>query len=172
MRKIYLDDINHVNEQLEEALGVIEEMRTLITEHEETIGSLGNHVQILEGRDQMRRRDRSSQSSQSLGVPSTSTRDSSYGSPVLRAGMLGDGVEEPYQMVLVEPVAEPEVVIREEPITPDIPLVPLEEREIIAISLDEEDEGLGSCLERNYTHWIADGNPPDGWSSSPEAGPS
>ena len=57
--------------------------------------------------------------------------------------MLGDGVEELYWMVLVEPVPELEVVVREEPITPVIPpaLLEEEEREIIVISLDEEDEG-------------------------------
>ena len=76
-------------------------------------------------------------------------------------------------MVLVEPVAELEVVVREEPITPVIPLALLEEeRGVIVISSDEEDEGLGSWLERNFAHWVADGNPPDGWSSSLEAGPS
>ena len=68
--------INHVNKQLEEVLGVIEEARTLITEQEETIESLSDCVQILEGRDWMRRRrDRSSWSSWSSGIPSTSTRD-------------------------------------------------------------------------------------------------
>ena len=41
--------INCVNEWLEEVLGVIEEARTLITEHEGTIGSLGERVWILEG---------------------------------------------------------------------------------------------------------------------------
>ena len=51
------------------------------------------------------------------------------------------------------------VVVREEPITLFILLVPLEEeREVIVISLDEENEGLGSQLERNFAHWVADGN--------------
>ena len=40
------------------------------------------------------------------------------------------------------------------------------------ISLDKEDEGLGSQLERNYARWIAKGGSPDGWSFSPEVGPS
>ena len=87
--------------------------------------------------------------------------------------MLGDGVNEPYQLVLVEPVAEPEVVVREELVTLVIPLAPLEEeREIIIISSDEEEEGegLGAQLARNYACWIADGNPPGGRYSSPEAG--
>ena len=58
--------------------------------------------------------------------PSTSTGDSSYGSPVLRAGILGDGVEELYRMVLVELVPELEVIVREELVTPVIPPVLLE----------------------------------------------
>ena len=162
--------INCVNERLEEALGMIEEMRTLITEHEETIGSLGQHVHILEGQGWMRRRrNQGSQTSQLSGGPSTSTRDSSYGSPILLAGMVGDGVVEPYQLVLAEPVPELEVVVREEPVTPVIPPVPLEEeeREVIT-TLDDEGEGLQAELDRNYAWWIADGGSPSGRSSSLE----
>ena len=59
-------------------------------------------------------------SSGSSGGPSTSTGDTSYGSPRLLAGMVGDGIEEPYRLVLVEPVEEPEVVVREEPVMPVI----------------------------------------------------
>ena len=79
--------INCVNEWLEEVLGMIEEMRTLIMEHEETIGSLSQRVQILEGQEWVRRRrarvSQSSGSSGGSGGPSTSTGDSSYGSPQL-----------------------------------------------------------------------------------------
>ena len=89
-------------------MGTIEEMRTLVTEHKETIGSLSQCVQTLEGQERVRRR-------RALGRWSTSTRDSSYGSPQSLAGMVGDGVVEPYRLVLVEPVPEPEVVVREEP---------------------------------------------------------
>ena len=89
-------------------------------------------------------------SSGSSGGPSTSTGDTSYGSPQLLAGMVGDGVEEPYQLVLVEPVEEPKVVVREEPVTLVIPPAPLEEveREVIVISDDDEEDlsGLNS-------HW-------------------
>ena len=84
--------------------------------------------------------------------------------------MVGDGVEEPYRLVLVEPVGEPEVVVREEPVTPVIPPVPLEEveREIIEIS-DGEEEGVGlqGRLDRNFARWVAAGNSPSG-RSSPE----
>ena len=120
--------INRVNKWLEEVLGTVEEMRTLITEHKETIGSLSQRVRILEGQVRMRRR-RDRWSSGNSGGPSTSTGDSSYGSPQLLAGMVGDGVVEPYWLVLVEPVEEPEVVVREELVTPVIPPVPLEEEE-------------------------------------------
>ena len=144
--------INQVNECLEEASEVIEEMRTLIMEHEETIRSLSQCVRILEGQERMRRRrawDR--WSSGSSGGPSTSTGDSSYGSPQLLAGMVGDGVVEPYQWVLAEPVPEPEVVVREELVTLVIPPAPLEEveREVIVIS-DDEGEGLQMELDRNF----------------------
>ena len=110
--------INRVNNLLGEALGSIEEMRTLITEHEETIGSLGQRVRDLEREARMRRmgRGRVRRSSGSSGGPSTSTGDTSYGSPRLLAGMVGDGIAEPYRLVLAEPV-EPEVVVREEPVT-------------------------------------------------------
>ena len=50
--------INRVNERLEGALETIEEMRTLITEHEETIGSLDQRVRDLERQVRMRRRGR------------------------------------------------------------------------------------------------------------------
>ena len=141
--------INCVNEWLEEVFGMIE-MGTLIMEHEETIGSLGQHVRILEGQVWVRRRSRGSQTSQSSGGLSTSTRDSSYGSPVLLAGMVGDGVVELYRLVLVEPVLEPEVIMREEPVTLVIPPAPLveEEREVIEIS-DDEEGGLQAELDRN-----------------------
>ena len=144
--------INRVNERLEEVLGKIMEMRTLITEHKETIGSLSQHVRILEGQEWMRRRRAQDHwSSGSSGGPSASTGDSSYGSPQLRAGMVGDGVVEPYRLVLAEPVLEPEVVVGEEPVTPVIPPAPLdEEREVIVI-LDDEGEGLQVELDRNFT---------------------
>ena len=149
---------------------MIEEMRTLITEHEETIGSLSQRVWTLEGQMRMRRRgERIRRSSGSSGVPSTSTGDTSYGSPRLLAGMVGDGIEEPYRLVLVEPV-ESEVVVREEPVTPVIPPAPLDEveREVIVIS-DDEEEDLQTRLDRNFTQWIAAGNSPSGrCSSSPE----
>ena len=118
--------INHVNKQLEEALGTIEEMRTFISEQKETIRSLSQRVQILEGQERMRRRrTQGHQSSGDSGGLSTSTGDSSYGSPQLLAGMIGDGVVEPYQLVLAEPVGEPKVVVREEPVTSVIPPTPL-----------------------------------------------
>ena len=81
-------------------------------------------------------------SSGSSGGLSTSTGDTSYGSPRLLAGMVGDGVEEPYWLVLAEPVEEPKAVVREEPVTPVIPPAPLEEveREVIEISDDEEED--------------------------------
>ena len=162
--------INRVNECLGEVLDMIEEMRTLITEHKETIGSLSQCVRILEGQARMRRRgERRRRSSGSLGGPFTSTGDTSYGSPQLLAGMVGDGIEEPYRLVLAEPV-EPEVVVREEPVTPVIPPAPLEEveREVIVIS-DDEGEGLQGRLDRNFAWWIAAGNSPSGRrSSSPE----
>ena len=142
----------------------------MITEHEETIGSLSQRVRDLERRERMRRRGRESvrRSSGSSGGPSTSTGDSSYGSPRLLAGMVGDGIEEPYRLVLAEPV-EPEVVVREEPVTPVIPPAPLEEveREVIVI-LDDEEEDLQTRLDRNFAWWIAAGNSPSGRSSSPE----
>ena len=108
-------------------------------------------------------------SSGSSGGPSTSTGDTSYGSPRLFAGMVGDGVEEPYWLVLVEPVEEPEVVVREEPVTPVIPPAPLEEveREVIVIS-DDEEEDLQARLDRNFARWIAGGNSPSGRHSSLE----
>ena len=81
--------INRVNEHLGEALEMIEEMRTLITEHEETIGSLSQCVQILEGQARVRRRDHTSRSSGGSGGLSTSTGDSSYESPQLLAGCQG-----------------------------------------------------------------------------------
>ena len=163
--------INRVNDRLGEALDTIEEMRTLVTEHEETIGSLSQRVRDLERGMRVRRerigaRRRSSGSS---GAPSTSTGDTNYGSPRLLAGMVGDGIEEPYRLVLVEPV-EPEVVVREEPVSPVIPPAPLEEveREVIVIS-DDEEEGLQGRLDRNFARWIAAGNSPSGRrSSSPE----
>ena len=163
--------INRVNDRLGEALDMIEEMKTLITEHEETIGSLVQRVQDLEREGRMRRRGRQRvrRSSGSSGGPSTSTGDTSYGSPRLLAGMVGDGIEEPYRLVLAEPV-EPEVVVREEPVTPVIPPAPLEEveREVIVIS-DDEGEGLQGRLDRNFARWIAAGNSPSGRrSSSPE----
>ena len=108
-------------------------------------------------------------SSGSSGVPSTSTGDTNYGSPRLLAGMVGDGIEEPYRLVLAEPV-EPEVVVREEPVTPVIPPAPLDEveREVIVIS-DDEEEDLQTRLDRNFARWIAAGNSPSGRrSSSPE----
>ena len=163
--------INWVNDRLGEALEMIKEMRTLIMEHKETIGSLSERVWILEGQARMRRRrEHQSRPSGSLGGPSTSTGDTSYGSPQLLAGMVGDGVVEPYQLVLVEPVEEPEVVVREEPVTPVIPPAPLEEveREVIMIS-DDEEEDLQTRLDRNFARWIAAGNSPSGRrSSSPE----
>ena len=112
--------INCVNEQFEEVLGTIEEMRTLITEHKETIGSLGQRVWIFEGQEQMRRRRaRVGQSSGSSGGPSASTGDSSYGSPILMVGMVGDRIVESYWLVLAKLVQEPKVVVREEPVMPD-----------------------------------------------------
>ena len=82
--------------------------------------------------------------------------------------MVGDGVMEPYRLVLAEPV-ESKVVVREEPVTPVIPPVPLEEveREVIVI-LDDEGEDLQTVLDRNFTQWIAAGGSPSGRSSSPE----
>ena len=114
-----------------------------------------------------RGRERVRRSSGSSGVPSTSTGDTSYGSPRLLAGMVGDGIEEPYRLVLAEPV-EPEVVVREEPVMPVIPPAPLEEveREVIVIS-DDEGEDLQGRLDRNFARWIAAGNSPSG-RSSPE----
>ena len=163
--------INRVNEHLGEALEMIEEMRTLVTEHEETIRSLSQHVWDLERQAQMRRgrmgaRRRSSGSS---GGPSTSTGDTSYGSPMLRAGMVGDGVEVLYRLVLAESVDEPEVVVREEPVTLVIPPAPLEEveREVIMI-LNDEEEDLQMRLDRNFARWIAAGGSPSGRSSSLE----
>ena len=83
--------------------------------------------------------------------------------------MVGDGVVEPYQLVLAEPVPEPKVVVREEPVTLVIPPAPLdeEEREIIMIS-DDEGEGLQVELDRNFTQWIAAGSSLSGRSSSLE----
>ena len=153
--------INRVNDRLEGALETIEDMRTLITKHEETIGSLSQRVRDLERQARMRRERMGvrRRSSGSLGVPSTSTGDTSYGSPRLLAGMVGDGIEEPYRLVLAEPVEEPEVVVREEPVTPVIPPAPLEEveREVIVISDDEEGD-LQTRLDRNFARWIAGGN--------------
>ena len=82
---------------------------------------------------------------------------------------MGDGIEEPYRLVLAEPVEEPEVVVREEPVTPVIPPAPLEEveREVIVIS-DDEGEDLQVRLDRNFARWIAGGNSPSGRHSSPE----
>ena len=160
--------INRVNDRLGEALDTIKEMRTLITEHEETIGSLSQRVRDLERQARMRRerigaRRRSSGSS---GGPSTSTGDTSYGFPRLLAGMVGDGIEELYQLVLAE-LVEPEVVVREEPVTPVIPPAPLEEieREVIVIS-DDEGEGLQARLDRNFARWVAAGNSLSGRCSS------
>ena len=141
----------------------------MVTEHEETIGSLSQRVRDLERQARMRRRggERIRRSSGSSGVPSTSTGDTSYGSPRLLAGMVGDGVEELYRLVLAELVEEPEVVVREEPVTPVIPPAPLEEveREVIVIS-DDEGEDLQTKLDRNFARWITAGNSPSGVRSS------
>ena len=71
--------INWVNDCLGEVLEMIKEMRTLITEHEETIGSLGHRVRDLERQAGMRRARMGARcrSSGSLGGPSTSTGDTS-----------------------------------------------------------------------------------------------
>ena len=165
--------INRVNDRLEGALETIEELRTLVTEHEESIGTLSERVRELERMSRLEcRRNRrfEHRSSRTSGGPSTSSGDTSYGSPALRSGMVGDGVEEPYRLVLVEPVGEPEVVVREEPVTPVSPPAPLGEveREIIEISDDEEEEvGLQGRLDRNFARWVAAGNSPSG-RSSPE----
>ena len=71
--------------------------------------------------------------------------------------------------MLAEPVREPKVVVREEPVTPVIPPAPLEEveREAIVIS-DDEEEDIQTRLDRNFARWIATGNSPSGRSSNPE----
>ena len=78
-------------------------------------------------------------------------------------------MEEPYRLVLAELVEEPEVVVREELVTPVIPPTPLEEieREVIEIS-DDEGEDLQMRLDRNFAQWIAAGGSPSGRSSSLE----
>ena len=112
--------INCVNERLEEALTMIEEMRGSISGHEETIRSLNDRVEMWE--EQARRRRRrvcQSRSSGSSGpLSSHSSGDSSYETPgeqIHRAvevperleGFVGDGSEErPYTHVVVDRIED------------------------------------------------------------------
>ena len=119
--------INRVNEQLEEALTTIEEMRDSISGHEETIRSLDSRVEMLEEQARRRRRRvRQSRSSGSSGPPSSRSSGSSrppsdgssYGTPgegihqtvevpERLEGFVGDGSEDrPYTHVIVDRIED------------------------------------------------------------------
>ena len=112
--------INRVNERLEEALAMIEEMRGSISGHEETIRSLNDCVEMLEEQARRRRRRvRQSRSSGSSGpLSSRSSGDSSYGTPgeqIHQAvgvperleGFVGDGSEDcPYTHIVVDRIED------------------------------------------------------------------
>jgi hypothetical protein len=161
--------VNRLSERLDEALGTIEEMRTLISEHEESIGSLSDRVRILEGRDRGRRLRgrRSSRSSGSSYPPSWgsaeadgSVGDSPFGTPQLRAGMVGNGVDDPYRLVLVEPVED----VMPPPREGDIP--PTEGD--VAEPNPGIQEGLQARLDRRFDHWVRHGGDPEGTSEERE----